>query len=60
LCAELEIENQALSAQNLELRAKLCGRVAPTFEPLDEMDDLEAAAVSLDRPKASRLNAFAQ
>jgi hypothetical protein len=58
LCAELEIENQALKAQNLELRAKLCGRIAPAFEPLD---DPEAIAPSIGRTTAAtKISAFAQ
>jgi hypothetical protein len=49
MCAELEVENRALKIQNLELRAQLYDRSAPTFNLFDGFDDAEVIAVSLRR-----------
>jgi hypothetical protein len=38
LCDQLETENEALRLQNLELRALLNRRVAPTFDFADGFD----------------------
>jgi hypothetical protein len=46
LCVELEIENQELNAENRELRAQLCGRIAPKFELLNKLDNSESIAFS--------------
>jgi hypothetical protein len=38
LCDQLETENEALRVQNLELRALLDRRIAPTFDFAGEFD----------------------
>jgi hypothetical protein len=46
LCDELEAENQALTIQLRELRARLCDRVAPAFAPLNSLQTAGGPAFS--------------
>jgi hypothetical protein len=52
LCDELETENQALKIQNLELRAQLCERIAPTFGVFDRLATGHRKSTIANKPRA--------